>query len=245
MVINVNTHDGEDDEDPEPQQSAIDPHELPGHSYHHVGVFARGLFVPQAIQNLFVSGGANALNVGTGVFYNYRRDGLNIMAEVWWAGFHTQSFFKGRNDMPTEYEWVESELNAVFANIVLMWDLNITDWLAFEIGFGIGFGGVYGGLYRTEAHPAAGGYAPCVAPGNPDPVYCDASSQTGGVGSYDRLQRRSQPYNFSGGVPPMFFWLDLPRVAVRIQPMRQLQIRVEGGYALYALYFGGSLAFGF
>lgn len=255
MVINVNTrddHEDEEEEEPPPQQSPIDPHEIEGQGYHQVGVFARGLFAPQFIQNLFVAGGTNALNVGTGVFYNYRRDGLNIMAEVWWAGFHAQAPFHGLNETDFETEWIESELNVVFANLVLMWSIPIADWLAFEVGFGIGFGGVYGGLYRTEAHPTSEGWRPCDAPGNPNAGYCDApdpsygdTSRDNGEGSYDRYYRTSQPYNFSGGVPPLFFWVDLPRVAIRIQPMRQIQIRVEGGFAAYAIYFGGSLAFGF
>lgn len=256
MVINVNTADDDEDEEEEeepPPQSPIDPHENPGESYHHIGVFARGLFVPQAIQQLFVDGGRDSLNVGSGLFYNYRRDGLNIIAEVWWSGFHTQSTYHGLNESDFEREWIESELNVVFANIVLMWSIPIADWLAFEIGFGVGFGGVYGGLYRTEARPdGSGGFTPCDGPGTPDPTYCDApdasygdGSRPQGEGSYDRYYRTSQPYNFSGGVPPLFFWVDLPRVAIRIKPMRQIQIRVEGGYAAYAIYFGGSLAFGF
>ncbi len=257
MVINVNAGRDDDDDDEEeeepPPQSPIDPHENPGESYHHLGVFARGLFVPQALQGLFVDGGRDSFNAGTGVFYNYRRDGLNIIAEVWWAGFHTQAPYHGLNETDFETEWIESELNVVFANIVLMWSIPIADWLAFEIGFGVGFGGVYGGLYRTEAYPdGSGGWAPCNGPANPNSEYCDApdpsygdSSRAQGEGSYDRYYRTSQPYNFSGGVPPLFFWLDLPRIAIRIKPMKQIQIRVEGGYAAYAVYFGGSLAFGF
>lgn len=54
------------------------------------------------------------------------------------------------------------------------------------------------------------------------------------------------PWYFGdGGVPPMFFWLDLPRIGVRFKPIRQIQIQLNGGYNLYGFNFGGSLAYGF
>ncbi len=241
----------DDDEEAEPQQSPVDPHELEGQSYHHVGVFARGIFAPQFIQNIFVTGGTDALNVGIGAFYNYRRDGLNIIAEVWWAGFYGAGPFHGLNESEFETEWIESELSVVFGSIALMWSIPLTSWLAFEIGFGLGFGGVFGGLYRTEAYPdSATGWNACRAPGDPSVAvggeqFCDESTANGGEGSYQRRENSPEPYNFSGGVPPLWFWVDLPRVAIRIKPIRQLQIRVEGGFAAYAFYAGGSVALGF
>lgn len=253
MVINVHAGDRDgrrDDEEP-PQQSPVDPHELPGESYHHLGVFARGIFAPQFIQNLFVAGGTNGLNAGVGAFYNYRRDGLNIIAEVWWAGFFAAGPFRGLNESAFEMEWVESELYVVFGSLALMWSIPVTSWLAFEIGFGLGFGGVFGGLYRTEAYPDPNtGFTACRGPGDPDvrdmgQVYCDESTATGGEGSYQRRENSPEPYNFSGGVPPLWFWIDLPRLAIRIKPLRQFQIRVEGGFAAYAFYAGGSVALGF
>ncbi|MCZ7683853.1 MAG: hypothetical protein M5U28_35850 [Sandaracinaceae bacterium] len=190
-----------EEEEEEPQQSPVDPHELEGQSYHHLGVFARGIFAPQFIQNLFVAGGTNGLNVGLGAFYNYRRDGLNIIAEVWWAGFYAAGPFRGLNETDFETEWVESELSVVFGSLALMWSIPLTSWLAFEIGFGLGFGGVFGGLYRTEAPPAADGWEACTGEGNPDPAYCDASTSNGGEGSYQRVENSPEPYNSSGGVP--------------------------------------------
>lgn len=252
-IINVHERgDDEEEEEEEPApQSPFDPHELEGESYHHVGVFARGIIAPQFIQNLFVDGGVTALNVGVGGFYNYRKDGLNIIAEVWWAGFYGTGPFKALNEEAPGMEMIESELSVVFGNIVLMWSIPIASWLAIEIGFGLGFGGVFGGMYRTEAYRTDGNspWTACTGPGNPaigvdGEAFCDPREADGGEGHYQRLDG-PQEYNFSGGVPPLWFWVDLPRVAVRIKPLRQLQIRVEGGFAAYAFHFGGSLAFGF
>lgn len=253
-VINIHERDRDRDRDRDedeeaPQQSYFDPHELPGESYHHVGVFARGIIAPQFIQNLFVQGGFTALNVGVGGFYNYRKDGLNIIAEVWWAGFYGTGPFAALNESLDAMEMVESELQVVFGSIALMWSITLTSWLAIEVGLGLGFGGVFGGLYRTEAYPEGSGWTACSGPDDlNDPAdYCDAREGTSpnAEGHYQRLDRTPNPYNFSGGVPPLWFWVDLPRVAIRIKPLRQIQIRVEGGFAAYAFHFGSSLAFGF
>lgn len=230
------------------EQSPFDPHEHPHEDYHHLGVFARGIIAPKFIQNIFADGGFTAHNAGVGAFYNYRRDGLNIIAEVWWAGFHGTGAFKGVNEPDHAMEILESELEVVFGNIVLMWSIPIASWLAIEVGFGIGFGGVMGSLYRTEAYPDGdGGWEKCAGPFDPraNPAYCPPSESQGGEGQYQRAEGTPEPFNFTGGVPPAWFWLDLPRVAVRIKPLRQLQIRVEGGFTGYAFHAGGSLAFGF
>lgn len=243
-VIQIHT-DTDPREEPRPQQSYFDPHELEGESYHHLGVFARGIIAPKFIQNLFVNGGLNAMNLGVGGFYNYRRDGLNIIVEVWRAGFYGTAPFYGLNERPDAIELIESELSVVFGNIVLMWSIPLASFLAIEIGLGLGFGGVFGTLWRTEAYPDGDSWAACLDAGAPDPTYCDPREANGGDGHYQRLDGTPEEYNFSGGVPPLWFWVDLPRVAIRIKPLRQLQIRVEGGFAAYAFHAGASLAFGF
>jgi hypothetical protein len=247
--IIVAVHD--DDEEEEPEPSPVDPHEREGDNLYHFGVFARGIFAPQFIQNLFVEGGSNALNAGVGAFFNYRRDGFNVIAEVWWAGFYQTGPYHGLGETELETEWVEAELSVGMVSFAFMWSVPIASWLAFEIGFGLGFGGVFGDMWRTEAYPdatASAGWTPCVdendGPSGAAPDYCD-DPPPAGEGSYDRRNGTSQPYNFAGGVPPIWFWADLPRIALRIKPIRQIQIRIEAGFALYAFHFGGSLAFGF
>lgn len=254
IVVHVPSDADEDDEeDEEPERNPFDPHELPEDKLVHFGVFARGIFVPQYGQNFFVAGGNDALRPGAGAFFNYRQSDLNFIVEVWGASFFNTAAYRGINETPFEMEWVESELSVLFVNLAVMYSLQITSWLAFEIGGGLGLGGVFGGLWRTEAYPdpmAAAGWSPCARPGDPrgdfpDGAYCDRSASAGGEGSYQRLEGEPEPYNFSGGVPPLWFWVELPRVALRIKPIRQLQIRVEGSFAIYGFSFGGSLAVGF
>jgi hypothetical protein len=254
LVINVHDDDDDEEAEVEPEPSPFDPHERQGDERYYFGAFVRGIFVPQFIENIFVEGGANRLNPGAGLFFNYRKDGFNILAEVWWASFYAQAPFHGINETDFETEWLESELSTVLVNFAFMWSIPIASFLAIELGFGLGFGGVFGNLWRTEAYPDASssaGWSPCAdvgsAPANPGSGadYCDADVASGGEGSYQRRDGVAEPYNFSGGVPPIWFWVDLPRVAVRINPIRQLQLRVDAGFALYAFHFGGSLAIGF
>ena len=255
IVVHVNDDDDEDEEEePEPEPSPFDPHERTGDKLYHFGVFARGIFVPQYGQNFFVAGGNDALRPAAGAFFNFRQDNLNFMVEVWGASFFNTAPYHGINETDFETEWIESELSVLFVTLVMMYSLPITSWLAFEIGGGLGLGGVFGGLWRTEAYPdpsAAAGWTPCAHPGDPnDPApggtrYCDPPPSGGGEGSYQRFDGEPEPYNFSGGVPPLWFWVEIPRIAIRIKPIRQLQIRAEAGFAIYGIQFGASLALGF
>lgn len=271
IVVQVHTGDqrgSDDDDDDEAEEeepagrNPFDPTELQGDELYHFGVFARGIFVPQFIQNLFVSGGSNALRYGAGIMFNYRRDGFNMIVEVWGADFAHAAPYHGLNEADTETEWLEVELDLLFVNFAAMWSIEIASWLAIEVGFGLGAGGVFGNLWRTEAYPdrdAPSGWTPCAhdtVPTDATPHggtdaagtrYCDESEARDPAfeGSYQRLENTAEPQNFTGGVPPVFFWVDIPRIAIRIKPIRQIQLRLEGGFALFGFHFGGSLAIGF
>jgi hypothetical protein len=144
----------------------------------------------------------------------------------------------------------------------------VTEWFAFDIGFGLGFGGMVGNLTRTEAYRATGTreLQACTGPGTPAASGCESPLELRGSngrlddtrqrgGTYQELstgdptidaRNGPNPWYFGdGGVPPMFFWLDLPRIGVRFKPIRQVQIQLNGGYNLYGFNFGGSIAYGF
>jgi len=52
-------------------------------------------------------------------------------------------------------------------------------------------------------------------------------------------------YFGSGGIPPIFAVVDLPRFTFRIKPLHQLQIRIDAAYNGYGFSFGGSMGYGF
>lgn len=233
-----------------------------------VPTFIQGLFVEY-------EGGVGAtgepVNMGAGAQFTWRRNGFGVTAEVWYLGFGHAGYYHGPGAADTEFELVESNLGAIFGNFLFGWSIDVTDWFAFDIGFGLGFGGMIGNLYRTEAYrdTATGQLNRCRGPNSPPTTigYCEDpvelrnpstgrldDSRTRG-GTYQRTgdptidglaNNGPNPWYFGdGGVPPMFFWLDLPRIGLRFKPIRQIQIRVDGGYNLYGFNFGGSVAYGF
>ncbi|MFO0712529.1 MAG: hypothetical protein U0353_21945 [Sandaracinus sp.] len=254
--------------------SETDPRERPDTDYFFAGAFARGVIVPTFIQGIFVQYAAgrgstgDPVNMGAGGFFTWRRNGFGVTAEVWYLGFGTAGYYHGLGAADDEFEFIESSLGAVFGNFLFGWSIDITEWFAFDIGFGLGFGGMVGNLYRTEAYrdSGTGTLAACTGPGVPAASGCENSLELRGTGG--RLDDTRQhggtyqhftpgdptqaarngpnPWYFGdGGVPPMFFWLDLPRIGVRFKPIHQLQIQLNGGYNLYGFNFGGSLAYGF
>lgn len=232
-----------------------------------VPTFMQGLFVQY-------SGGRGAsgdpVNMGAGAQFTWRRNGFNVTIEAGYLGFGTAGYYRGLDAADTEYEFIESNLGMVFGSFLFGWSIDVTDWFAFEIGLGLGFGGVVGDLYRTEAYrdSATNTLAPCTGPGSPaSGDFCEPSLELRSAssgrldgnrqrgGTYQRYRtgdptqdsrNGATPFYFGdGGVPPIFFSMDLPRIGLRFKPIHQLQIRVDGGYNLYGFNFGGSLAFGF
>ena len=245
----------------------FDPTERPDTDYFFFGAIARGVIVPEFIQSIFVQTEAGQgstgtpLNMGVGAYFNYRRNGFNITAEAWYLGFGTTGYYHGLGAADDEYERIQSTMGAVFGSFLFGWSFDITNWLAIDLGFGLGLGGLVGDLTRDEAYRDSGTrqLRACASPGSPDPGYCEPGLETrdssGRIpdnqsgGTYQSLggpNNGPNPWYFGGGgVPPMFFWLDLPRVGIRIKPIHQVQIRIDGGYNLYGFNFGGSVGYGF
>lgn len=240
-------------------ESGLEPRELEGVDYFFVGVLARGVIVPAFIQSIFVATDATPLNGGFGAFFNYRKNGFNVQLEVVYQGFGVDATYRGLEEPDTETEHIRSQLGLIYGNVSFGWAFDITEWFAFELGFGIGLGGLVGDLYRQAVVPdGAGGYVDCTGPrsgppGSPAAAYCDddewpvGTERPGPNGdAYQITQGRPNPHFFGErGIPPIFFNIDLPRIAFRFKPIRQIQIRVEGAYNLYGFSFGASAGYGF
>ncbi|MDQ3034895.1 MAG: hypothetical protein M3Y87_20980 [Myxococcota bacterium] len=241
-------------------ESGLEPRELPDVDYFFVGVLGRGLIVPTFIQNIFIAQGATPINGGLGAYFNYRRNGFNVQLEVFYQSFAVDGFYRGAGDPESETEFIHSELGVLFGSVGFGWAFDITEWFAFELGFGIGFGGVIGDLYRQEAYRGTGTdtYAACDGPGSPPSGdFCEPSVEMPSAeGRLDDSRQRGGTYQLSrdtpnphyfgeGGVPPIMFTIDLPRIAFRFKPIRQIQIRVEGAYNLYGFSVGASAGYGF
>lgn len=208
-----------------------------------------------------------------GGYFAWRRNGLNFIVEAGYTGLYGDGFFHGTSAADTEMEYVRANLGVVFGSVQVQWAVPINEYFAIDIGFGLSLGGTIGNLYRQEATPdstAASGYRMCTGPLDGGGGYCEGNVERVGtngrldgsrtMGGTYQIQNGGGPgptgngngaqgtgpnpfYFGDGGIPPMFGWLDLPRVTARITPIRQLVIRVDLSYNLYGFAFGGSIGY--
>lgn len=246
--------------------TAVD--DVTNHDYFSVGVFGRGVVIPGALIGAFVNyHGGDPVNGSVGGYFAWRKNGLSVIAEIGYVDLRGNGFYHGSSAADSEMEYVSSQLGVVFGSFVFQWAVPVTPWFSVDLGIGVALGGVTGNLYRQEAYPDSTqpyGYHVCDGPGNPNGAYCEGPvempgpsgrlddsrvhggtyqiSNNGGAGS----GTGPNPFYFGdGGVPPMFGWLELPRVTARFTPIRQIQIRLDVSYNLYGIAFGGSLGYQF
>ncbi|MGE0788229.1 MAG: hypothetical protein AB7S26_21330 [Sandaracinaceae bacterium] len=226
-----------------------DPRELPDTDYFFLGAMGRGVIIPGFIQQLFVQGGIDGFNPGVGASFNWRRNNFNVVANVWWNNAVGDGYFRANGDPPSETEYIDVDLGVIFINAEFLWSFPLTDWFAIELGFDIGLGFIYGDLVRTEAYETAPDqYAPCDGPGAPANPFCEPTRApdpcyANNGGHY--ACREPNWFTQGGDTPFVFPWVSLPHLAVRFKPIRQVQIRIDGGYGLYNFFFGGSVYYGF
>ena len=231
----------------EPLRDPTDPWEDPHQGYYFVGAFYRHVFLPAFLIELFVDESVSGSNPGFGLEFTYRKDNFDIVGSLWWSGASAEGPFRASGDPIEDTEWINSGLSIIYASAAFLWSTPLNDIFALEYGLDIGLGLVLGGFERTEAYdttPTGGErtWAPCTALGNPSPTYCDE------VDPEERIIGR-YPYDedkWSGGgsIPNVFPWLAIPHLALRIKPIHQLMMRIEGGFGV-GFFLGGSINYGF
>jgi len=241
------------------------------HDYYSVGFFGGGVLIPGALIAAFVNyQGSNPLNGTIGGYFSWRKNGLTLNVEVGYVGLGADGFYRGLSAVEQDMEFVRSQLGVVFGQLSFQWAVPVTPWFAVDLGIGVALGGMTGNLYRQEATPDTSqqyGWSACsgvgVGPGGQSGSFCEGpverpNASTGRLddgrvhgGTY-QIQNNGAPgtganpfYFGDGGVPPIFGWLQLPRVTARFTPIRQLQIRLDVSYNLYGIGFGGSLGYQF
>ncbi len=234
------------------------------HDYFSFGFFGRGVVVPDFLINAFVLyHGGIPVNGSMGGYFTWRKNGLSVTAEVGYVGMGGDGYFHGISAADTEMEFVRSQLGIVHGSFIFQWAVPVTPWFSLDLGIGIGLGGVMGNLYRQEAYadPSAQyGYSTCTGVGTPNGAYCEGPQEhVGSGGRLDDSRVRGGTYQISnngapgtgpnpfyfgdGGIPPIFGWLEIPRVTARFTPIRQLQIRLDLSYNLYGFSFGGGIGY--
>ena len=242
-----------DEEVHETFDDGTNPLELEDTDYFFLGAFGRGVVIPGFIQTLFVEGGIDGFNPGVGLTFNWRRNNFNVIADVWWNNANAGGFFRANGDPVTDTERIDVNLQVIFINAQFLWSFPVVDWFAIELGFDIGVGIIYGDLVRSEAYAdtpadaADGNFRTCTGPGDGTGGYCEPAAPDPCYNSSGGHYNCREPnWATEGGDTPIVFpWVTLPHVALRFKPIRQIQIRVDGGYGLYNFFFGGSVSYGF
>ena len=236
---------------PEAVRDSTDPYEDPHEGYYFVGLMYRQAVVPKFMQGLFVDGGTTVSNPGFGAQFEYRKDAFSIIGSLWWQDFAFNGPFREAGDAATNTEMIDSSWSMFAASASFLWSTAFNDMFAIEYGVDVGLGIVLGNGVRDEAYSTDGNqtFHPCSGALDPHDVggtYCGLPTS----GSTDLDGQNGEHYHViarkwsdGGSVPNVIPWLGLPHIGLRIKPIHQLQIRIDGGF-FGGFWFGAGISYG-
>lgn len=238
-----------------------------GESYYFLGLNYHLTIIPAFIINLFVDEGPNTVLSNTfGLSFDVRKDHFSIVPGINFTDYSMDPVLflqKGKNPAdPGDWGLVHSNLKAVYVTVDLLWSVPIAKQgqVDFEFGFSAGLGGVFGDLYNTwvsntNSPPAtgtayqskaAGTFYQCNTTG---PVGCNANnhqnSTVNKVGPGNGYREPNWFDNGGGSVPTVFPWLSLPILGFRFKPIKQLEMRLNGGFSLTGFFANFAMYYGF
>jgi len=248
------------------EEKITDVLENKGQSYYFAGLNYRMNIVPAFLINLFVDEGPNTVLTSTvGLSLDVRKDHFSIVPGINFTeyGFDPVLFLqkgKAASD-PGNWGLVHSTLKAIYITVDLLWSVPIAKQgqVDFEFGFSAGLGGVFGDLYNTwvsntNSPPATSTMYPSKSAGNfyqcttTGPAGCNASNhQNSTVNKVGAGAGYREPNWFDGGgsVPTVFPWLSLPIIVLRIKPIKQLEMRLNGGFSITGFFANFAMYYGF
>ena len=206
----------------------------------YFGPYFRYALVPYF--GLFLDESPSIANPAFGVTATHRSvDGAALEIGLGYTSLSFSGPVRAPGDPVEDTEWTESDLGLVHLTGSVMWGTELIDKLSFEYGVGLDLGLTTGSVVRTEAYPSGGGYAPCITPLNPNPIYCELPMRPG-----------TDAYNEAGAhygvteerVPPIFANLMLPHLALRYEPIPDLAVKIEAALGFPEIWFGLSAAYG-
>jgi len=217
-----------------------------------LGASYQGFVIPSFMFGLAGDGGRTMVVPGGDLALTVRTSDVDVVLSVGYASFQLgETPFKPSGAPDTDYEILESNLQALLATAHLVWEVPLDDrgTFAFRIGGGIGVGWTFlGDLYRTQAYPPPGAagdpyqWQKCRAPNNPPGSfkYCnqlahDATHYFGYV----------EPSWFAGGYRPTLFpWVALPELGLTAYPSRSFAVDLQLGVSLTGLLTRLGIRFG-
>jgi hypothetical protein len=236
-----------------------------GQSYYFAGLNYRMNIVPAFIINLFVDQGPNTVLTSTvGLSIDVRKDHFSIVPGVNFTeyGFDPVLFLQKGKDPGDPGNWglVHSTLKAIYVTVDLLWSVPIAKQgqVDFEFGFSAGLGGVFGDLYNTwvsngSSPPATGTGYPSQSAGTfyqcntTGPNGCNANNhQNSTINKVGPDAGYAEKNWFNGGsVPAVFPWLSLPILGFRFKPIKQLEMRLNGGFSITGFFANFAMYYGF
>ncbi len=244
-----------------------------GKGYYFLGVNYRMNLIPAFIINLFVDQGPNLVTTSSvGLSFDYRKDHFSIIPGVNFSeyGMDPVLFLQKNKAVGDPGDWgvVHSTLKAIYVTVDLLWSVPLvkTGQVDFEFGFAVGLGGVFGNLYDTWVADAPTGGATyqnpinssqpfyqCIAAMNPPSGQggCLAQNHSGAtvgneqVGPGPGYRLGNWFDNPGGSVPVIFPWLELPVLGFRIKPIKELEMRLQGGFSITGFFFNFAAYYGF
>ena len=210
--------------------------------------------IPSFVVGLFANimpGWSGTAGIATGPELIYRNHGTDIVISAMYVDYNGPTMaIRGTSQDPVDTQLVTSYLYGLYLTASVLWGIHIAKVFEIQIGGAIGVGTIMGDLYRTQAYPTAGPngagstWRDCVQVGGPPSAavpagYCaDASDHHFSNSSY------REPGIFNGGdIPTLIPWVSLPQISLHFRPARNLDIRLDGGFALIGFYGGGAIHF--
>ena len=220
-----------------------------------LGAYYRHLWVPAYMTDPFFSRAPSVSEDGLGLVATYRSgSGFNVVMGAGYMPYGFSGTFISDGGAIEDAEIVRSDLAFVHLTSSLLWDVRLHEMVAFELGFGLDVGVVTGDVTRNEAYydRATGRFVDCEDPLKPallgpngDP-YCNVpenGSYNAKTGKYrsDKGVKGEQYRVREGRIPPVMLFPMLPHLALRVQPLDDLALKVEFAFSGVQMWLGASV----
>jgi len=217
-----------------------------------LGARFRGFLIPKFVLNAAYDGGATVFAPGGGITLQTRVSDPVLIFSVAYASYRAPEMpIKPRTAPDTDYEIADSDLQALFATIDILWTRQLDSaghWNAC-IGWGGGGGWMFlGGLYRTQAYPTKTSgndpylYAKCKGPNNPAGSFRYCNQLDADATHYPGY---SEPSWLDGGrLPTVFPFLAAPELGLSWSPSRSVAIDLEAAASVSGIMLGLGFRYG-
>lgn len=214
------------------------------------GAHGRGYVIPRFVMNAFAEGGRTIFAPGGGLDLTYSTSGFDLVVALDAIAYHmSPTPIKQKGAPDTDWELVDSSLNALQLEVDFLWNTPLDDkdsW-RFRYGFGVGVGYmVAGALRRTQAFPAEGvpgdpyTYVPCNGPNDPQGTWAYCNSLDKDANHY---RYKEEDWFHGGKRPSLFPWATLPKIGLSYLPSKDIAFDLDVGLSLSGLMTGFGMRF--